>query len=51
MTMSTLSFDNSDQHLLVDKVNIAYGQHAIVHDVSLAVGIGEIGFIGPQWLW
>ncbi len=44
-----MSFDNSDQHLLVDKVNVAYGQHNILHDVSLAVGIGEIGCLwGPS---
>jgi len=39
----TMSFDNTDQHLLVDKVNIAYGEHDIVFDVSLAVAVGEIG--------
>ena len=45
----TMSFDNTDQHLLVDKVNIAYGDHNIVHDVSLAVAVGEIGcLLGPS---
>ncbi|MFT5675399.1 MAG: iron(III) transport system ATP-binding protein [Gammaproteobacteria bacterium] len=45
----TMSFDNSDQHLLVDKVSIAYGQHIIVQDVSLAVAVGEIGcLLGPS---
>ena len=45
----TMSVDNFDQHLLVDKVSIAYGQHTIVQDVSLAVAEGEIGcLLGPS---
>jgi iron(III) transport system ATP-binding protein len=45
----TISFDSPDQHLLVEKVSIAYGQNTIVHDVSLAVGVGEIGcLLGPS---
>ncbi|HCH31441.1 MAG TPA: ABC transporter ATP-binding protein, partial [Oceanospirillaceae bacterium] len=45
----TMTFDNSKQHLLIDKVTIAYGSQAIVHDVSLAVGMGEIGcLLGPS---
>ena len=45
----TMSFDTAEQHLLVDKVSIAYGRQAVVHDVSLAVGVGEIGcLLGPS---
>ncbi|MBT7331023.1 MAG: ABC transporter ATP-binding protein, partial [Oceanospirillaceae bacterium] len=45
----TMTFDNSKQHLLIDKATIAYGSQAIVHDVSLAVGVGEIGcLLGPS---
>jgi len=44
-----ITFDNPDQHLLVDRVHIAYGQQSIVQDVSLSVGVGEIGcLLGPS---
>ena len=45
----TMTFDDTNQHLLIEKVCIAYDKHTIVDDLSLAVGVGEIGcLLGPS---